>query len=345
MATRGNVLFTGSVGLEDGETVFRTLGETIGDRAKRYPDGETGTRHYWIRWLNQIFESHPDFRLLEVRKTTAGFKDIVDRPVYHFVDGADLAALEIESFGYAEAALASWREFEKLKNDGAVPSGTRFQVSIPTATAILAGFVRLAERAQAEAAVEGGLHNDVDKITAAIPADELAIQWDVCHEIVGHDGPVSLHYDNLLDDAVERICRHLSWVPEGVEAGIHLCYGDPGHQHIVEPESLATSVAFANAISIGSPRAIQWMHMPVPRGRADDAYFAPLADLQLRPETELFLGLVHHTDGVGGAQTRIATAEKYAPEFGIATECGFGRRPPETIPALLQIHADIADRG
>lgn len=29
-------------------------------------------------------------------------------------------------------------------------------------------------------------------------------------------------------------------------------------------------------------------------------------------------------------------------EFSIATECGFGRRPAETIPQLLRIHAEIA---
>ena len=35
--------------------------------------------------------------------------------------------------------------------------------------------------------------------------------------------------------------------------------------------------------------------------RDDDAYFAPLADLQLPAETELYLGLVHRQDGAEGA--------------------------------------------
>ena len=83
--------------------------------------------------------------------------------------------------------------------------------------------------------------------------------------------------------------------------------------------------------------------MPVPRDRADDAYFAPLAGLRLRPETELCLGLVHHTDGVEGTRRRLATARKHARAFSIATECGFGRRKPETIPELLRIHAAAAE--
>jgi len=81
--------------------------------------------------------------------------------------------------------------------------------------------------------------------------------------------------------------------------------------------------------------------MPVPRNRSDDAYFAPLQDLVLPADTRLILGLVHHTDGVEGGRTRIAVAEKFVPDFDIATECGFGRRDPATIPELLQIHKDL----
>jgi hypothetical protein len=28
-------------------------------------------------------------------------------------------------------------------------------------------------------------------------------------------------------------------------------------------------------------------------------------------------------------------------DFGIATECGFGRRPPETVPELLALHRAV----
>ena len=83
--------------------------------------------------------------------------------------------------------------------------------------------------------------------------------------------------------------------------------------------------------------------MPVPRDRSDDAYFAPLKNLRLRPETELCLGLVHHTDGIDGTKKRLATARRHVQTFSIATECGFGRRRPETIPELLRIHAAVAE--
>jgi hypothetical protein len=134
-------------------------------------------------------------------------------------------------------------------------------------------------------------------------------------------------------------------VPKDVDLVYHCCYGDNNHRHSIEPTDTGDMVAFANRVSAGIGRPIQLFHMPVPRSRIDDAYFAPLKGLELRPETRLSLGLVHHTDGVAGTRRRIATAEKFVAGFMIATECGFGRRDPKTIPELLRIHAEVAGVG
>jgi hypothetical protein len=80
----------------------------------------------------------------------------------------------------------------------------------------------------------------------------------------------------------------------------------------------------------------------VPRERSDDAFYAPLRELKLNPETELYLGLIHYTDGVEGARERIAAAQRAVTDFGIATECGLGRRPPETVRPLLELHRAVA---
>ena len=65
----------------------------------------------------------------------------------------------------------------------------------------------------------------------------------------------------------------------------------------------------ANALSAGLKRTITWIHLPVPRNRTEDAYFAPLRNLHLHPETELYLGVVHFTDGVEGTLRRIEAAQ------------------------------------
>jgi len=109
----------------------------------------------------------------------------------------------------------------------------------------------------------------------------------------------------------------------------------------VEPADLRLLVRMANAAHKAVARQIDYYHMPVPRNRADATYFAPLKDLDIG-EAKLYLGLIHHTDGVEGALRRVQTARQNISRFGIATECGFGRRPPETIPELLHIHREVA---
>jgi len=131
-------------------------------------------------------------------------------------------------------------------------------------------------------------------------------------------------------------------VPGGIELLYHLCYGDNQHKHVVEPTDMGDMVEFTNRVLSRVNRSVELVHMPVPRARSDDAYFKPLERLKLRPQTELCLGLVHFTDGVKGTKERLATARRHAKNFSIATECGFGRRKPETIPELLRIHAEVA---
>ena len=80
-----------------------------------------------------------------------------------------------------------------------------------------------------------------------------------------------------------------------------------------------------------------------PIGRTDDAFYAPLENLRLSSETELYLGLVHAQDGVEGTRRRIETAKKHAPAFGIASECGISRgRDPNMALAFIKTYAAAA---
>jgi methionine synthase II (cobalamin-independent) len=149
--------------------------------------------------------------------------------------------------------------------------------------------------------------------------------------------------DEMLEAFGAILGKLADHVPGDIELLFHFCYGDSNHRHVVEPIDMGDMVDLANRLAGGINRSIELIHMPVPRDRADDAYFAPLTRLKLRPGTQLCLGLVHYTDGIAGTRRRLATAEKYVKNFSIATECGFGRRPRDTISELLAIHAAAAD--
>ncbi len=339
-----HVHLVGSIPLEDNEAVFRRLAKHLGERAKRYPDGETGKRSYWIRWQHQVLNNNPQFEGRAASGEFANFKDKVERPVYYIRDGVSPDDLRIENLDYAKEGIASYAVFKQLKADGVIPDSVKFQVALPTPVAFVAGFIGQEHRGLVEDTYEAAMKKEIDALVAAIPNDELAIQWDVCYEVVGADGGFELHYDNPVEASLERVNRLLGYIPEPVEAGVHLCYGDPGHKHIIEPNDFATSVAFANGISADAPRSVQWIHMPVPRDRTDDTYFEPLTNLNINPDIELYVGCVHYTDGVDGTAQRVNQALKHVQNFGVATECGFGRRDPATVPGLLDIHASVADQ-
>jgi hypothetical protein len=102
-------------------------------------------------------------------------------------------------------------------------------------------------------------------------------------------------------------------------------------------------VEMANLIARSVRRSVTWIHMPVPIDRSDDAFYAPLENLQLSRGTELFLGLVHARDGVEGTTRRIAAARRHVQDFGIGSECGISRgRDAQAALEFIKIYADAA---
>ena len=196
------------------------------------------------------------------------------------------------------------------------------------------------------------MQRDVARLCEIIPPEELVIQWDTNWETVAIE-----HGDHLPDtppmqfkphgDPMDRYRRYIrklnAIVPEPVKLGLHLCYGDLHHKHFKDPDDLLASVKMANAAAEESTRFIDFVHMSVPRHRNDDAYFAPLDDLNIG-DTTVYAGLVHYTDGVAGTLERLAAFQRhYGGPLGVATECGIGRRPIDhSMETLLAIHRDVA---
>jgi hypothetical protein len=140
-------------------------------------------------------------------------------------------------------------------------------------------------------------------------------------------------------EIIARMARICAPVPGDVELGFHLCYGDFGARHFIEPADAGKMVEVMNAIAGAVKHDIAYFHLPVPITRTDDEFYRPLSDLKLSPKTEIYLGLVHGKDGPAGTRRRIEVARKYLKTFGIATECGMARaRTPEIIKALLDVH-------
>lgn len=325
----------GSVPLPDAEAVFRTVGGRLGERLRSLPDGETGTRKDWIAWQYGVLASTPGLEPAPPDERAYLRKQLVRRRP------GSSGALRLGSLGYAKAARESYALFERLQREGAIPARVRFQVSLPTPLAPVSVFVDLPDRAIVELEYEAAMLRELAEITAAIPHERLAVQWDVAAEIGHLEGLWPAHFTHVERGVVERLFRIGSAVPRDVWLGYHLCYGDFGHRHFVTPSDAGKLVELANALVRG-PRPIAWVHMPVPLAWRERAAYEPLRRLALPEDTRLYLGVVHHEDGARGAWERIALAREVAPEFGIGTECGWGRRPPDTVDDLLTLHAALA---
>lgn len=359
LSSAREVLLVGSVGLRDSEEVFRTVGPLLGKRMTRIPDGETGPRTSWVSRLRYVLEGNSAFeedpkeqaaggRITHPTEGTRTWKGspVIERgapppPRMRLKAGARPEEIRIGTLGYPEAALDSYRLLCRLRAEGAVPAHLRFQVSLPTTAAFLNAHVVYEHHAVVEPIYRARLLGEMDEICAAIPHEDLAIQWDVSTEMGQWEGVRHAHFPEVKAGVIERLALHCNRVPHDVELGIHLCYGSYGGRHWKEPQSTANMVEVHNGLAETLKRPIGYIHMPVPVDRSDDVYFAPLMGLKLGSRTKLFLGLVHDTDGVEGTKRRILVAQRYAPDFGIAAECGFGRRPPESIPNLLRVHAQL----
>ena len=313
----------GSVPLADSETVFRTVAAALGPHLDRIPDGETGERKNWIAWQYGVLASTPG-----LVPYATGDRGYLRRQLVRCV-----APPEIGPLGYAAAARASFAIFDRLQHEGVIPRHIRFQVSLPTPLAPITVFVEREERGRVEPPYEQRMLAEVAEIAAAIPHDRLAIQWDLAVEValLEHAFPTDIDEQGIR----ERLARVARAVPPDVALGFHLCYGDFGHQHFMNPRDAEVLVRLANTL----PRPLDFLHLPVPIGWTDRAAFAPLASLALDPD--IFLGVVHLSDGVAGARKRIALADELLPRFGIATECGWGRRAPDSVTPLLELHASI----
>ncbi len=243
---------------------------------------------------------------------------------------------------YAEMALDSWRVFERLQMAGVIPANVKFQICIPSPIAPTYNNMVPSDRRTLLPALTQHFISEVARIALQVPNDRIALQWDVCQEVLAWESYYEQGPIDFRTETIDVLAKIGNAVPAGIELGYHLCYGSPADEHLVQPSDAGIMVEMANAIVAGVSRPIQFFHMPVPKGRTDDPYFAPFQQLKLGSQTELYLGLIHHDDADGDA-ARLAIARRHVRVDGVGTECGMARGNPDRLPALLAAHARAAE--
>ncbi len=342
--SRGGIHLVGSIPLANAEEVFTLISDSLGPYLCRLPDGETGERARWIYWQRTMLENHPQMEVdrdagtMKLREWDGSLLRETD--LMRFKPGVDPAKVRFDT-GYDKANIASWRRFSELQASGEIPAHLRYQVALPTPMSSAFMYVSPAAYEDYFPCYERSLLHALANILDTVPAKKLSIQWDICQEVLVFEDYFPTRPANYKEQIFALMGRLGAAVPEPVELGYHLCYGTPRDKHLVMPKDCAILTELGNAIIGRAGREVNFLHLPVPRERSDEAYFAPLANLELGAATKLYLGLIHYDD-VAGDLARMAAAAKVCKDFGVASECGWGRTDPDRLRGLLQSHGQAA---
>ena len=346
----GELHLVGSIPLDTPQEVFEMFGARLGPYLFSMPDGEVGPRRHWISRVHyQVLASHPELDVVQrPAPDTQGVERQFPRDAkdaWHFRVKEGVTHVRFGDpgwrLGFARDAINSYFVFRVMKEKGVLPPHLRFQVSIPMVNSVLPPriFPNRDDLEKIRPGYEAATRAEVAKIVEKIPARELAIQWDCSTEVQDAYGSIP---GFSAEGGVERNLgqiRNLSReIPEDVALGYHLCFGTLGGWPRFQPNDLGQTVKLANAFIRESGRRVDWIHVPV-LDRSDDAFFAPLGDLQPQG-ARVYLGAIHN---MAHFAERIATARKFLPHFGLGAYCGFGRLAPSELPGILDDHCKAVE--
>lgn len=309
----------GSLPFANGPEAFRWIRDELKPWVHRVPD-ETGARAGFIFTQRPLFVDNPAFEPAEPNP-----EQMVPLTCVRLRSGTKAEDVHFERFGYADAAQSSFQAFQRAKQDGDLAADARFLFPMPSPLNPVHIFVEPHSLPAVFPAYERQAQAAVDEILEKLPHSELAIQWDVPIEVVTWEGmtPNPLGSRENLLESMLRLGR---WIPDDVELGYHLCYGDSEVFAHPSAADTATLAVIWMGLVEGLARRIDFVHMPTAIDWTSGEHYAPLAAAPFDEGTELYLGVVHHQDGVEGARKRAtAAASVLKRRFGISTECGMGR--------------------
>jgi hypothetical protein len=348
------VMLVGSLPFSNADETFRAASRSLGGYIGWIPDGEFGERKHWTPMLPEfVYSKQPD-----LEETLAPPNRTVERPpVFDGPPPTDMGGLwnfRIKPghqlrFGdliYGRIAVDSYRMFRRLCEEGIIPSDVRFQVSLPSPHSAVDSYFEDADQwPEAYAAYVDGMKREIAKILEAAPPGDLVFQWDCANEVVdiamGEVNAMKWYPKLSVEEKLERHTSQLGplgdAIPDEALLGFHWCYGTWGGWPAVAMKNLKLCVRMSNEVARRVNRQVDYVHMPVVR-QPDQAFFAPLRDLDVG-DTRVFLGMVHHTDGIDDFRRRRDLAREFLPDFGIAGVCGYGRVDPNDVRGILDLHA------
>jgi len=340
-----DLLLVGSLPVDSTDEGFRAGAELFADHVAALPDGESGPRGAWVGYdRTTLLEPHPDVAVIAPSSSPTGrARHAYETARLTVRDG--VSALRFDSWPRVGETLASYDRFTALRAEGVIPPGLRFQVGLPFPSSVFTGAFKdhyARDWAIVGPALEDLWTRSLGELLDVVPAEDLALQWDLAYEVIDLEGVLGWTEGDAWERFAGPWSRLAPQVPEDVLMGLHLCYGTFPEWPMFEARDMGLIVRMANHAVAHAGRPVDWIHLAGPRylRSEDDAFFAPLADLDA-PDSRIFLGIVLPIDGEDGLRRRRATASRHLADFGVAQYCGMGRQRGEDPAATLREHARV----
>ena len=335
------LLLVGSLPADSTDEALRAGGEIFGDLVFALPDGETGPRALWMAYeYATLLEPNPAIEI--TNKLDHAPRHAEERPILAIREGTD--TVHFESWPRIDDAIESYAAFKSLRDEGVIPSSVRFQVCLPFPTNVFSRFTKNFSHDYALAAqgFEELFEREIKRLTDAIPTGDLAIQLDVCWEVLDIEGVIDWTDGDAWDRFAGPVTRLAPMIPEDVLVGYHFCYGTSPSWPMFEAFDMTLPVKMSNYAAENSGRIVDWLHLSGPKDlrSQDRRFYEPLADLKA-PDARVFLGIGLPVDGIEGLRRRHACASEFLDDFGVANYCGFGRQPGQDGMETMREHADI----
>jgi hypothetical protein len=236
---------------------------------------------------------------------------------------------------FVAAAVEAYRHYWAAMLDGRLADGTRYQLTLATPYTALSGVLPEADVVAALPAAEAVASTALARLLKSLPAERLALQWDVAAEV--HVWETRGRTLNAPRGLPERLLESLAALSGGLPAELSVGFrlGRPTGE--APSADCGQATRLLGAIVATADRLPDFVYLPVP-AEAPESWYEPLANLTLFPDTEVALGLVHdEPDAADRALGRLAAAHAFLPGAGLAPAPGVD--PARLLPVFTQLLA------
>src|SRR3974377_1644354 len=121
-------------------------------------------------------------------------------------------------------AIGSFRLFDRLQQEGVIPTGVKFQICLPTPIAPTYNSMVPTDRPTLITVLTTHMLGEVAAIARALPNDRIALQWDVCQEVTAWEGYYEPGPVDFRKETIAELIAIGDGVPPRIDIGSHLCH-------------------------------------------------------------------------------------------------------------------------